>query len=77
MSEPIGKSVELFEDNIGLFVKAKLPKEDDLVKGRVVPQMKVGSINEITLSNLVNVHGRHTKPPKSRHSVEPFPRQRD
>jgi HK97 family phage prohead protease len=49
MSEPIGKSIELYEDNKGLFVKARLPKEDDLVKGRVIPQMKVGSIAEMSI----------------------------
>lgn len=49
MSEPIGASVEMREDNKGLYVKGRLPKEDSLVKGRVIPQMKVGSIKEMSI----------------------------
>ena len=40
MSEPIGKSVTLYEDTKGLFIEAILPKDDDLVKGRVMPQIR-------------------------------------
>jgi HK97 family phage prohead protease len=53
MSEPIGTSVMLFEDNIGLYVKAKLPKDDDLVRGRVMPQMKAGSIKEMSIGFII------------------------
>ena len=49
MGEPIGISIELREDNKGLFVKATLPKNDTMVNGRVMPQMKVGSIREISI----------------------------
>lgn len=49
MCEPIGSSIELREDSKGLFIKAKLPREDSLVCGRVIPQMKVGSIREMSI----------------------------
>ena len=49
MSEPIGSSIELREDSKGLFIKGKLPREDSLVQGRVIPQMKVGSIREMSI----------------------------
>jgi len=49
MSEPIGVSVELREDNKGLYVKATLPKADSQVSGKVMPQIKVGSIKEMSI----------------------------
>jgi len=49
MSEPIGVSVALTEDSKGLYIKAKLPREDSHVQGRVIPQMKVGSIREMSI----------------------------
>ena len=49
MSEPIGKSIELYEDDKGLYIKGKLPKKDTLVSGRIIPQMKVGSIREMSI----------------------------
>lgn len=49
MIEPIGISIELYEDDKGLFVKGNLPKEDTLVSGRIIPQMKVGSIREMSI----------------------------
>jgi len=48
-SEPIGIFQEVKEDNIGLFVDAKLPKSDTFVEGRVIPQIKVGSINSMSI----------------------------
>lgn len=53
MSEPIGVSVGLLEDDRGLFIKAKLPKDDDQVRGKVIPQMKVGSIREMSIGYFV------------------------
>lgn len=53
MQDPIGKSVELSEDDNGLYIKAILPKDDDLVKGRVMPQMKIGSIKEMSIGYFV------------------------
>lgn len=49
MSEPVGKSVTLYEDDKGLYIKAILPKSDTLVAGRIIPQMKVGSIREMSI----------------------------
>lgn len=49
MSEPVGKSVTLYEDDKGLYIKAILPKSDTLVSGRIIPQMKVGSIREMSI----------------------------
>lgn len=49
MSEPLGVFTEAKEDEIGLFVRGKLPKEDTLVKGRVIPQMNVGSIESMSI----------------------------
>jgi HK97 family phage prohead protease len=49
MSEVIGVSVQLYEDDKGLFIKGNLPKEDTLVSGRIIPQMKVGSIKEMSI----------------------------
>lgn len=49
MSEPIGVSVQLYEDDKGLFIKGNLPKDDTLVSGRIIPQMKIGSIKEMSI----------------------------
>jgi len=48
-SEPIGMPTEIRETEEGLFIKARLPKEDDLVRGRVMPQMRVGSIRKMSI----------------------------
>ena len=47
-NEPIGM-FEIKEDSIGLFVKGKLPLDDNLVKGRVIPQLKIGSIDTMSI----------------------------
>jgi len=41
---PIGVPIEIKEDDKGLYIKGKLPKDDEFVKTRVMPQMKVGSL---------------------------------
>ena len=53
MSEVIGVSVELYEDDKGLLVKGNLPTDDTLVSGRIIPQMKVGSIKEMSMGYFV------------------------
>lgn len=53
MAEPIGYSFQLREDAKGLFVSARLPKDDTLVAGRVMPQMKIGSITEMSIGFFV------------------------
>jgi hypothetical protein len=47
--EPIGIFEEIREDQKGLFVKGKLPMSDSLVKERIVPQMKIGSIDSMSI----------------------------
>jgi HK97 family phage prohead protease len=55
MTEPVGISIELYEDDKGLFIKGNLPKEDTLVSGRIIPQMKVGSIREMSIGYFTKV----------------------
>lgn len=47
--QPLGIFTEMREDEKGLFVKGRLPKDDTFVSGRVIPQMKVGSINKMSI----------------------------
>lgn len=47
--EPIGSYTELREDSFGLFVRGRLPKADTFVSGRVIPQMKAGSIAAMSI----------------------------
>lgn len=49
MSNPIGVSIQLIEDDKGLFIKGRLPRDDRDVSGKVIPQMKVGSIKEMSI----------------------------
>ena len=49
MSEPLGIFTNAFEDDRGLFVTGKMPKSDDFVRGRVIPQIKVGSISSMSI----------------------------
>lgn len=49
MHEPIGVSTILNENDKGLYVKAILPKDDIQVSGKVMPQMRVGSIKEMSI----------------------------
>lgn len=49
MSEPVGRVTTIYEDDKGLYIKANLPKEDTLVSGRIIPQMKIGSIQEMSI----------------------------
>lgn len=49
MNMPLGVFVDIFEDSRGLMVKGRMPKDDTFVSGRVVPQMKVGSVNQMSI----------------------------
>lgn len=51
--EPIGSFVEMREDDRGLYVKGILPKSDDFVKGRVIPQMETGSISDMSIGFMI------------------------
>ena len=47
--EPIGMPELIMENDEGLFIRARLPRDDTLVKGRVIPQIKVGSIRTMSI----------------------------
>jgi len=46
---PLGMPEDIRETEQGLFLKAKLPKSDTFVAGRVIPQIKVGSISAMSI----------------------------
>ncbi len=46
---PLGMPEEIRETEDGLFLRAKLPKSDSFVAGRVIPQIKVGSIRSMSI----------------------------
>lgn len=46
---PLGVYFEFYEDDKGLFVKGRMPKADTFVSGRVIPQMKVGSVTKMSI----------------------------
>ena len=43
-SIPVGVPTSIYEDDNGLFVKGIMPKDDIFVKERVMPQMRIGSL---------------------------------
>lgn len=47
--EPIGMPIEIRETIEGLFIKARLPKDDTFVSGRVIPQLRIGSIKTMSI----------------------------
>lgn len=49
MEDPIGVFTEMKEDDVGLFVKCKLPRKDTLVSGRIIPQVEVGSVRTMSI----------------------------
>ncbi len=59
--EPIGMPEEIFEDSDGLILKGVLPKADDLVRGRIIPQMKIGSIKSMSIGFSIPVEGSFTE----------------
>lgn len=52
-NEPIGMPEEIREIEQGLYIKGKLPKSDTFVTGRVIPQIKVGSITKMSIGYIV------------------------
>jgi len=54
MTMPLGVFVEIKEDQKGLFVKGRMPKADDFVRGRVFPQMKAGSVGSMSIGYMVD-----------------------
>jgi len=47
--EPIGMPAVITEIPEGLFVIGRLPKEDVFVSGRVIPQLKIGSVKTMSI----------------------------
>jgi len=54
MSEPVGIYNVVREDEKGLYVEGRMPMTDDLVRGRVVPQMKAGSVKALSIGFTVD-----------------------
>lgn len=54
MGEPIGSFIELREDDRGLFARGILPRDDQFVRERVIPQMEAGSLAAMSIGFLVN-----------------------
>jgi len=52
-NEPIGMPIEIRETIEGLFIKVRLPKEDVFVSGRVIPQLRIGSIKTMSIGFIV------------------------
>ena len=50
-SEPVGvfPISEMLEDSKGLAVTGLMPKDDTFVSGRVIPQMKIGSVRKMSI----------------------------
>ena len=49
LSEPVGVFTDIKADSHGLFVKGRMPKDDDFVAKRVMPQMRVGSVDSMSI----------------------------
>lgn len=48
-SPTIGIIDSIQEDNNGLLFEARMPKEDDFVRGRLMPQIKIGAMNSFSI----------------------------
>jgi len=46
---PLGVFTDISSDSKGLFVRGRMPRDDDFVRGRVLPQMRVGSIRKMSI----------------------------
>lgn len=51
--QPLGVPQEIREDSKGLFIKGIMPKEDIFVKQRVMPQLRIGSL-EMSIGYKIN-----------------------
>lgn len=54
MSEPLGVYTVVREDEKGLYVEGQMPLDDDFVRGRVMPQMKAGSVRAMSIGFTVD-----------------------
>ena len=59
--EPLGVFDSIVEDSVGLYVKGRMPLEDTFVKGRIVPQMEIGSIKSMSIGFSVKENGSEYK----------------
>lgn len=53
MSQPLGVFTEMKEDDRGLYVEGRMPKSDAFVRDRVMPQMRAGSISDMSIGYVV------------------------
>lgn len=51
---PLGIFTDVHEDEVGLFVKGEMPLEDDRVRGGVMPLMKQGALNSMSIGFTVS-----------------------
>ena len=49
MDMPIGRIESIFESDKGLRIKGLLPKADTFVSGRIIPQMRIGSVDSMSI----------------------------
>jgi HK97 family phage prohead protease len=54
--EPVGIFTEIYEDEKGLYVKGKMPMSDTTVSGKIAPQMKIGSIDSMSIGYSTEVY---------------------
>lgn len=58
MSEPLGSFVSIEETPEGLVVEGVMPKSDTFVSGRVIPQMRIGSVGQMSIGYIVKQSSR-------------------
>ena len=51
--EPIGMPELIMEDEKGLKISVKMPADDDFVRGRVMPQLRIGSVKAMSIGFMV------------------------
>jgi len=61
MEDPLGVFTSIDETPDGLRVTGKMPKADTLVAGRVIPQMKVGSVDSMSIGFSLGSGGYYMK----------------
>lgn len=57
-SAPLGVFDSAVPDSKGLMVEGRMPKNDTFVSGRIIPQMKIGSLDSMSIR--YRVHDSHT-----------------
>lgn len=46
---PLGVWDSLVPNEVGLYVKGRMPKKDTYVQGRIIPQMRIGSLKSLSI----------------------------